>query len=524
MKLSESKLITNQISKQLINFKNSNMFIAYLVISVYFLVLVLINTFSQYGYFRDEFYFIACTKRLALGYVDHPPLSIWVLFIYGYFFGFSKFILHLLPVIISCLTVFFSGKIAEELGGNKRAIFLTTFSVCFIPLLNFVSNFYSMNVFEPLLWTLIAFYAIKIIKRNNSKFWMQIGFFMGLALLNKHTSILFIAALFFGMIFTGFRAELKNKFFWIGMLICFTVFLPNLIWQIQNSFLSIEFYKKATELKNVNKSAMEIILTQILTIGLFSTILWLSGIWFFAFNKSYSKLRAFAFSFVFLFLLLIFSKSSRPDRIFGIYPVMIAGGAVFLTTVAKNMKYYLINILMILIFLTSGFVILVGSTILPPETQEKFSHAIAIDQMEGEKGVKQKFLQILADRIGWEEKAKYVADAYNSLTSEEKKEVVIYASNYGQAGACEFFNKIPRVICGHNSYWHWGTYNANGKIIITIGRSISSMKEGYEDVQVFSEFKNEFVVPHENNVKILICRKPKFKKLSDVWYSTKFYI
>ena len=31
---------------------------------------------GEYGYFIDEFYYLACARHPALGYVDHPPLSI----------------------------------------------------------------------------------------------------------------------------------------------------------------------------------------------------------------------------------------------------------------------------------------------------------------------------------------------------------------------------------------------------------------------------------------------------------------
>lgn len=42
--------------------------------------LVLHLLFSgNYGYFRDELYYIACSDHLAFGYVDHPPLSIFIL-------------------------------------------------------------------------------------------------------------------------------------------------------------------------------------------------------------------------------------------------------------------------------------------------------------------------------------------------------------------------------------------------------------------------------------------------------------
>ena len=34
-----------------------------------------LTALTAYGWFRDELYYLVCARRLALGYVDHPPLS-----------------------------------------------------------------------------------------------------------------------------------------------------------------------------------------------------------------------------------------------------------------------------------------------------------------------------------------------------------------------------------------------------------------------------------------------------------------
>ena len=39
-------------------------------------LLIHLLTNGRYGYFRDELYYLACTRHLDFGYVDQPPLSI----------------------------------------------------------------------------------------------------------------------------------------------------------------------------------------------------------------------------------------------------------------------------------------------------------------------------------------------------------------------------------------------------------------------------------------------------------------
>ena len=76
------------------------------------------NAFAGYGIFRDELYYLACSEHPALGYVDQPPLSIWILSASRMLFGDSVFALRLLPAFAGAATVFVIGLIARELGGR----------------------------------------------------------------------------------------------------------------------------------------------------------------------------------------------------------------------------------------------------------------------------------------------------------------------------------------------------------------------------------------------------------------------
>jgi 4-amino-4-deoxy-L-arabinose transferase-like glycosyltransferase len=62
-----------------------------------FVVLMLTN--NQYGYFRDELYYIAASDHLAAGYVDFAPLIAWITHFSRVLFGDSLHAIRLVPTL-----------------------------------------------------------------------------------------------------------------------------------------------------------------------------------------------------------------------------------------------------------------------------------------------------------------------------------------------------------------------------------------------------------------------------------------
>ena len=58
------------------------------LLSILNFVVIYISSFTPgYGYFIDEFYYIACANNPAFGYVDHPPLAPFILTIIQFLFA-----------------------------------------------------------------------------------------------------------------------------------------------------------------------------------------------------------------------------------------------------------------------------------------------------------------------------------------------------------------------------------------------------------------------------------------------------
>jgi hypothetical protein len=116
-----------------------------------------------YGWFRDEFYYVACTERLDWGYVDHPPLSIALLKLWRALFGDSLVAIRLLPALAGAGTIVATGWMARALGGGPFAQALAMTAALVAPIHLALTGFYSMNAFDLLLWTLAALALVRIL-------------------------------------------------------------------------------------------------------------------------------------------------------------------------------------------------------------------------------------------------------------------------------------------------------------------------------------------------------------------------
>ena len=92
----------------------------------------------NYGFFRDELYYMACGEHLAWGYVDQPPLIALIAWIERHAFGNSIVSVRLLPVLAGAAVVFLTGVLARELGGGASPSFSLLCQFCW-PLLTWLS-------------------------------------------------------------------------------------------------------------------------------------------------------------------------------------------------------------------------------------------------------------------------------------------------------------------------------------------------------------------------------------------------
>ena len=163
-------------------------------------------TFAHYGYFRDELYYIACSKHLAWGFVDQPPSSIFLLRAVRMLLGDSLFAIRLLPLLAGVAIIFLAGLIARKLGGGRTAQGLAAFAVLTSPVLQGnAGRYFSMNAFDILFWALAAYILALIVREERPRLWLAFGVVAGLGLLNKYSMGVCLVGVAIGLLLTRQR-------------------------------------------------------------------------------------------------------------------------------------------------------------------------------------------------------------------------------------------------------------------------------------------------------------------------------
>lgn len=508
---------------KIIKFWKENSLLIYLSTLKFLLLLFFAG---NYGLFRDEYYYLECSKHLSFGYVDQPPLSILILAISRTLFGESIIGIRIFAYIAGSVTVFMSGLLARELGGGKYAQALTAITVLFSGVVLGTSGCFSMNVFDVLLSVILFYYIINLINKDDSKIWYIIGILFGVGLQNKLTPLFIAFGLAVGLALTKQRKHFLTKELYLGAAIAFLIFLPHIIWQIANGFPTIEFMRNAAMHKNQSMSILEFSKNASFELNPGFVIFIVTAFYFLFFNKAGKKYKLIGLIFISVFLVFVFNNG-KPYYMGILYPVMLAAGAVgadlLITQYLKNRaRIFLVIVMIPFIILVTPFAI----PILSLDSFISFSEFVGLKPGVGERSEQGILPQFYADRFGWKEMTEKVRDVYQKLSADEKKKAIIIAQNYGEAGAIDYYRKqfnLPGAYSLHNSYWMWGPpTNWDGSLAIVIGLNKEYSSKFFEEIELAATHYNNYGMPYEN-VEIFICRRIK-TPIEDVWKKIKVFI
>jgi 4-amino-4-deoxy-L-arabinose transferase-like glycosyltransferase len=483
-------------------------------------------TIANYGYFRDELYYLACADHLAWGYVDHPPFSIAVLAATRYLLGDSLLAIRLPVVLAGAATVVLTGWLARELGGGRFAQLLAALAFVFMPIALGLATFYSMNAFDLLFWVGAVYVLVRIINSGDARLWVAFGAIVGLGIMNKISVGFLVFGLLVGLALTSQRRLLVSAWFSLGGVIAGLLFLPHIIWQIANGFPTIEFMRNASELKIQAMPVGAYLGAQVFYTSPAAVPIWVGGLAYLLFVRSAAAYRALGIAYVAILALLV-AQHGKAYYLAPAYPMLFAAGGVAYERLSAGRGWRWVRPALVGLVTVVGLVLLpMAVPILPPESVVRYATAIGIQAPQEERQQRVALPQHFADRFGWENMVATVARVYQALPAEDRARTAIVASNYGEAGAIDFFGRrygLPHAISPHNNYWLWGPGDITGEVAIVIGAPRQQIEILFEDVTQAATVESEYAVAYETNLPVYVCRHLK-RPLAEVWPALKRYI
>jgi hypothetical protein len=484
-----------------------------------FTLLVHFLTNWRYGYFGDELYFIACGDHLAWGYVDQPPLIAFIARLTRVLLGDSVFAIHFFPGVAHAALVFMTGWTARQLGGGRFAQLLAALSALVGTGFLFTGTVLTMNAFEPLLWLLGADVVILVLQGGSPKLWALFGVVVGIGLLNKHSMLIFGFSIVVGLLVSA-RRQFSNQWIWVGAGIALLIFLPNLVWEAQNGWVTLDAMRQSKEFNRLPFSLADFVFGNVMMTGPLLVPIAIAGLVFY-FSRFGGEFRVLGISFVVTVAVVILSEG-KVYYVLPAYPALLAGGAAMIGKLAEMRRWSWQKPVILSLLVGSGVALAPGALpVLSPEDLVRYQDLIRFRGLKFEKVDGGEIPSYLASMIGWENLVQTVARAYQDLPPEERGKTAILANSYAQAGAIDLLGPrlgLPKAISGHESYALWGPGDQSGEQVISVGIPARVMGHYYGDVEQVGVAHTKYAQPHENDVPVLLCRGPKGgRTLREIW-------
>jgi hypothetical protein len=246
--------------------------------------------------------------------------------------------------------------------------------------------------------------------------------------------------------------------------------------------------------------------------GSVAILIFVPGIIFMSFSRSLKPYRLLIIaSFIVLFVLALLRGKSYYTL--GLFPLWIAAGGVFWERILKrNVVKILLPVLMLLLSIP---ILPMGIPVYKADKLAGF-FAGAKDRagfdmaLRWEDGRIHSLPQDYADMLGWDELAAITAKAYSLVT--DKKASIIYAENYGQAGAIMVIGKkynLPEPVCFSESFFYWFPRNPDHEITSLVyinnelGEDISAL---FADCRLIGRINNPLA--REYGTGVWLCTNP----------------
>lgn len=457
------------------------------------LAIVLSAVSNSYGFERDELYFRIL--RPAWGYVDQGPLTPLLAHFTASMSG-SPWVERVPATVSAAASVLVVALITRELGGGAGAQGLCAWGYAFgaVPLV--FGHVLLTATLDLVVWPLTCLFAIRAIHREQPRWWLAAAVVVGLSTYNKLLIVLLVIALLAGLLISGPRRVLLDRWLLVGVAVAVVLAFPNLIYQASHGWPELA---ESQALRNDNAGTVRVVMWPYLLILLGPVLvpIWVAGLAALRRRPQRRRVRFLPTAFVAL-LVETFLAGGQLYYPIGLLVVLYAAGCVPAADfLARSRAWRAVASAAIAANCAVSACIALP---LVPGSVLADTPIPAINQTT-------------RDQVGWPEYAAEVAAVYRTIPPAERPRTALIASNYGEAGALARYGPalgLPRPYSGHNALYYQGRPPEAATTALIVGAQLSEVRRLFGSCVVADRLDDRSGVDNEEQRQpIAICRAPE---------------
>jgi 4-amino-4-deoxy-L-arabinose transferase-like glycosyltransferase len=416
---------------------------------------------GQYGYFRDELYYLVAGQHLAWGYPDQPPFVPLVARLMSDLAPGSLVVLRLPTALAGGALVLLTALLARELRGGRAAQLLACAVVALAPL----GIVFTLGTegFDLLFSVLLCWLLIRILRTGEQRLWLVAGLAAGVGLLDSDLIAFLIVAFVAGLAVAGPRRPLRSGWFYAGGAIALAMWSPYLAWQASHGWPEFAVaHTIATGGSGSSAPWWEILPGQLNEVPIWFAPIWVSGLVRLLRDRELRPYRVVGIAFGVLAVVFM-ATGGKPYYLSVMLPVLLAAGAEPTVNWIGRAQHRLRRGLLVAGLVLSAGLLPTNLPMLPVSVLRHTPFAGSAGEM-----------------IGWPAYVQEIARAYHSLPAAEQASAALVASNYGEAGAVDRFGAaygLPAAYSSETGFWYWGPPPASKTVAVIIGATRAQLTQ-----------------------------------------------
>jgi hypothetical protein len=448
---------------------------------------LLVPILGRYGWHRDELYFLAAGRHLALGYVDFPPLTAFAARLVDGTIGPSLITLRLLSSLMAVAAAVTAGAIAREFGAGQRMQVLATAAWIVTPFAIGGAVLFHPTFFDLAATALAMLAAVRLVVRGEPRQWILLGLWGGIGLESKYTIVVPLACFLAGCALWR-RDLLLRREAGFGVLIACGLLVPNVVWEITHHWISLDFASSQRDKTAGDSPPLTYVAQQLAFMGVGAALVVLGLVWLWR----RPHLRPLALASAAPSVLFALEQGRSYYALPATLPALVAGCLLLDERRPRRATLAalgVVHLAVLALVLPLVVPILPTGQLVSTGTWDK---------------------SFWKDEIGWHELVAQTSKAWNSRTPAERAAGAIVAGNYGVAGALSLYGPaagLPTPVSGHLSFQFWHPAKMPQRTVLLVGFERADALQHCAHATVLAVVDNRWHVDNEERGRPIVwCR------------------